>query len=271
MAFFEYFSSCCTKKTTSKTGGLDEDPEPRTEACEYDSCPADTNLTYGSNATDPSLNWVNSYPATSMRYGLDIITPALWDNATAELAITGPNVGSNIGIQAPFSGTIGSACYATTNAGIPSIAFSGLTSEYFGLAGGNTAWNVVPVPTSSQVFAELALNLTTRLIESAGEGEAYLPADTFLNVNFAAVEEGVCEDASDYEWIFTRIYPDLFSTDAEWCGGDSLPQETTVVHSSSGCYATVSAGSCSDKTTADATVQQAVLDRIGDMFSCYSD
>jgi hypothetical protein len=28
------------------------DPDPRTDACEYDSCPADTNTAIGNNATD---------------------------------------------------------------------------------------------------------------------------------------------------------------------------------------------------------------------------
>lgn len=245
-------------------GSSDEDPEPRTDACEYDSCPANTNLAYSSNATDPRLNWVNSYPATSMRYGLDTITPPLWDNATAELAITGPNVGSNLAIQGPFSGTVGAACYAVENAGVPAIAFSGLSDEDLGLQGGNAAWNTTPVPTNSLVFADLALNLTTRLVAS---GAPYLPNGTYLNVNFAAVSAANCTDASMYQWVFTRIYPDLLADDIEICGSDSLPQETTVVHSDA-CYVSVSAASCSDKTTASKEVQQAVYDKIGDMFVC---
>lgn len=203
-----------------------------------------------------------------MRYGLDTITPPLWDNLTADLAITGPNVGSNIGVQGPFSGTVGSACYAVENESIPAIAFSGLSNEQLGLQGGNTAWNATPVPANSIVFAELALNLTTRLIES---GAPYLPADTYLNVNFAATNEADCTDASMYEWVFTRVYPSLDiigdGPDIELCGETTLPQESVIVHSDK-CYASVSASSCSDKTTAPKEVQQAVYDKIGDMFVC---
>lgn len=201
-----------------------------------------------------------------MRYGLDTIAPALWDNATADLAITGPNVGSNLAIQAPFSGTVGAACYAVTSAGIPAIAFSGLSDEDLGLQGGNAAWNATPPPLGSLVFADLALNLTTRLVAA---GAPYLPDDTYLNVNFAAVSEANCTEASMFQWVFTRIYPNLFADDIALCGSDTLPQETAVVHSG-GCYASVSAGSCSDKTTASKEVQQAVYDKIGDMFVCMS-
>lgn len=249
----------------SGQGSSDEDPAPRTDACEYDSCPANTNLAYSSNATSPRLNWVNSYPATSMRYGLDTITPALWANAPAELAVTGPNVGSNLAVQGPFSGTVGAACYAVEQAGIPAIAFSGLSDQDVGLQGGNAAWNTTPVPTNSLVFADLALNLTSRLIAS---GAPYLPNGTYLNVNFAAVTATSCTSASAYQWVYTRVYPDLLADDIELCGSDTLPQETTVVHSDDGCYVSVSAASCSDKGTASKEVQQAVYDKIGDMFVC---
>lgn len=88
-------------------GSSDEDPKPRAEPCEYDSCPAGTNTTFGSNATDPTLNWVNSFPATSMRLGLSEIGPGVWgEGQEAELAVTGPNVGSNLVVQVPFSGTV---------------------------------------------------------------------------------------------------------------------------------------------------------------------
>lgn len=203
-----------------------------------------------------------------MRYGLDTIAPALWDNATAELAVTGPNVGSNLAIQGPFSGTVGAACYAVENAGIPAIAFSGLSDQDLGLQGGNAAWNTTPVPTNSLVFADLALNLTTRLVAGSGSAATpYLPNGTYLNVNFAAVSAANCTDASMYQWVFTRIYPDLLADDIEICGSDTLPQETSVVHSGA-CYVSVSAASCSDKTTASKEVQQAVYDKIGDMFVC---
>lgn len=258
-----------TMLTNHIIGSKDEDPKPRTDACEYDSCAAGTNATFGSNATDPTLNWVNSFPATSMRLGLSEIGPGVWGaGQEAELAVTGPNVGSNLFAQVPFSGTIGSACYAAHEKGVPAIAFSGLSNSSLGLLGGNAAWDADPAPESSAVFAELALNLTTRIVES---GAPYLPDDTYLNVNMMA-PVGACADPAAYQWVLTRINPStplLSSDDVKLCSRDHLPQETEVVHASDGCYVSVSVGDCSDKTTATADVQQAVVDKIGDMLTCF--
>jgi len=38
-----------------------------------------------------------------------VTAPKLWSGLKPELAVTGPNVGSNVGIQVPFSGTVGAA------------------------------------------------------------------------------------------------------------------------------------------------------------------
>lgn len=204
-----------------------------------------------------------------MRLGLSTIGPGVWgEGQEAELAVTGPNVGSNLFAQVPFSGTIGSACYAAHEAGVPAIAFSGLSDSNLGLLGGNAAWNSTSPPASAAVFADLALNLTTRIV---GAGAPYLPADTFLNVNMAG-PLGDCADPAAYRWVLTRIdphVPGLSSADVQRCGSDTLPQETAVVHSDDGCYVSVSVGDCSDKTTAAADVQQAVVDKIGDMLTCF--
>lgn len=237
---------------------MDVDPKNRTEACEYDSCPANSGPT-GTNATNPRLNWVNSYPATSMRYGISTFGPGVWDGAAPELAVSGPNVGSNVGfIQAEFSGTIGAACYAVGQ-GIPAIAFSGLTT-------GNLAWDTTPVPARSLVYADLALNLTAAVLAA---GAPYLPDGIFLNVNMAEVE-GSCTDAGAFQYVLSRINtPTILSTDDAQtsCSNDTyLPTEKSVVDA--GCYVSVSVGSCSDKTTADATAQQAVLDKLGDLLTC---
>lgn len=46
----------------------------------------------GHNATDPRLNYVNSYPATSMKYGINSISRHFFEGAP-DLAVAGPNVG----------------------------------------------------------------------------------------------------------------------------------------------------------------------------------
>lgn len=232
------------------------DPTNRTTACEYDSCAANSGPT-GTNASDPRLNWVNSYPATSMRYGISTFGPGQWDGAAPEFAVSGPNVGSNVGlIQTQFSGTIGAACYAVGQ-GIPAIAFSGLTS-------GNLPWNTEPVPARSLVYADLALNLTNAVLAA---GAPYLPTEIFLNVNMAEVA-GACTDASAFKYVLSRINtPSILSTeDVSICGNEWLPTEKSVVDA--GCYVPVSVGTCTDKSDADSTAQQAVLDKLGSLLTC---
>lgn len=210
----------------------------------------------GSDPKRPDLNWVNSYPVTSIRYGIDTFGPQLWDGEAPELAVTGPNVGTNLWLQLPFSGTVGAACYAAHDAGIPAIAFSGAST-------GNLAYTE-PAPRRSLVYAELATQLTNAVIDS---GKPYLPRDVFLNVNFPKVE-GDCTKASDFQWVLSRINPAVFSPpDVDWCGSTRLPTETEVALTD-GCYISVSIGDATDKTTINDERQDAVLEKLKDMLVC---
>ncbi|KAF2036785.1 sure-like protein [Setomelanomma holmii] len=244
----------------SGTGSSDATPTTvDADGCEYSSCPGGSSPT-GANATDPRLNYVNSYPVTSIKNGIDVTAPKLWNGAKPELAVTGPNVGSNIAIQAPFSGTIGAATYAAKTAKIPAIAFSGVTGD-------PTAWNA-PVPLHSQVYADLALNITQTIVNS---GAPYLPDNTFLNVNFPKAEAGGCDSASKFKYIFTRINTGLLSArDANWCGSTRLPWEADLIlFRSSDCYVTISPGDANDKTTVnDAAVQLQIINKLKPILSC---
>lgn len=242
----------------SGRGSLDKEPTTRTTACEYDSCSAEGNGAGGHNLTNPRLNWVNSYPVTAIRYGISDFAQSFFENQPPELAVTGPNVGSNLDIQVPFSGTVGAAVYAVEQ-GIPAIAFSGLS-------GARTAWDA-PTPLESQVYADLALNLTSAIIES---GKPYLPYNTFLNVNFGEVDAKTCNDASRFEFVLSRINvqaPLLSDDDVSTCGEATLPREREVVKSK-GCWVSVSVGNAIDKTTATADVQADVLNRLQGLLSC---
>ncbi|POS73870.1 5'/3'-nucleotidase SurE [Diaporthe helianthi] len=242
----------------SGRSSLDADPARRTAACQYDSCPANTNAATGTNSSDTRLNWVNSFPVTSMRFGINSIGPSRWGGAAPELAVSGPNVGSNVYLQVQFSGTVGAACYAVGEAGLPAIAFSGLTD-------GNLPWNTVPVPARSLIYADLAANLTNAIIDA---GAPYLPPGIFLNVNFPEVT-GACTDANNFKWVLSRINPrTIFSApDVETCGSTALPRDKTVVDAE-GCHVSVSVGECRDKSTADAANQKVVLDKLGSFLSC---
>jgi len=236
---------------------LDLNPTSRSAACQYDSCTPNSGTT-GHNATSPRLNWVNSFPVTGVRFGIDTFGPQFWDGQPPELVVTGPNVGSNLFVQVPFSGTVGGAVFAAHERGIPSIAFSGLT-------GGNLPWNTSPAPLRSSLYAELATQLTNAILAS---GTPYLPDDVFLNVNFPAVE-GDCTSASKFKWVLSRINVGLLSApDVNHCSSTRLPLENEVVDNDSGCFISVSVGDAADKTTADAERQAVVLQKLGDMIIC---
>jgi 5'/3'-nucleotidase SurE len=240
----------------SGAGSSDKEPEPRKKPCQYDSCAADSGPV-GSNATNPRLNWVNSFPVTSLKFGLDTFGPQVWDGAEPELVVTGPNVGSNLWIQVPFSGTVGAAVHAVREARIPAIAFSGFSA-------GTLAFDTSPVPQRSLVYAQLATQLTDAIVAS---GAPYLPEDVWLNVNMPAVKDE-CTDPAKFSWVLSRINPGIFSQDdVEHCGGHRLPTETEVVLSG-GCKISVSVGDAKDKTTASADKQAVVLDKLKDMLSC---
>ncbi|KAK4095720.1 sure-like protein [Parathielavia hyrcaniae] len=240
----------------SGSSSLDAEPSPRRAACQYNSCIA-SSAPIGRNATSPRLNWVNSYPVTSIRYGIDEIAPPFWNGQAPELAVTGPNVGSNLYIQVPFSGTVGAAVYAAKEAKIPAIAFSGSS-------GGTLAWNSNPEAQRSKVYAQLATTLTNAVIAS---GKPYLPEDVFLNVNFPAVE-GACTQASQFKWVLSRINMGLFSDrDMQLCGETRLPNEA-VVAAKGGCYVSVSVGDANDKTTASADKQAVVYKKLQSLLIC---
>ncbi|KAH9883496.1 sure-like protein [Xylariomycetidae sp. FL2044] len=244
----------------SGSSSSDEEPEPRTDACQYDSCPADTNAPIGTNETNTRLNWVNSFPVTSARYGLDTIAPPFWDGQAADLVVSGPNVGTNLWLQVPFSGTVGVAAFASGERGIPAVAFSGASS-------GTLAFDTNPVPARSTVYAQLIAQLTDAVLAS---GTPYLPEDVWLNVNMPEVE-GDCTDPANFKWVLSRINPGIISEpDVEHCGTDRLPTETDVILGG-GCNIAVSVGDSTDKTTAPAEKQAVVLEKLGDMLVCLDD
>ncbi|KAK1594116.1 5'/3'-nucleotidase sure [Colletotrichum navitas] len=240
----------------SGRGSLDSEPSLRTTPCEYDSCPANSGPV-GVNETSLDLRWVNSYPVTSMRFGLEQFAPEFFNGSVPDLAVAGPNVGSNLFLQVQFSGTVGAAAYAAGKKGIPAISFSGLTDQ-------RNAWNTEPVPAHSTVYAELATRLVTKLVDA---GTPYLPFYTFLNVNMPDVTDE-CNDADQFKWVLSRINPTLFHDDATICDNKGkLPDDVKVVDTP-GCYISVSVGEASFKTTANKAQQQFVIDRLGDFLTC---
>lgn len=190
-----------------------------------------------------------------MKHGIATAGPELWDGAAPELAVSGPNVGSNLFAVVHFSGTVGAACEAVKQ-GIPAIAFSGSSEDH-------AAWDETP-PASSLIYGELATKLTNQVIDS---GTPYLPDGIFLNVNFPEVSEQ-CASADDFQYVLSRINPNLISgPDVEWCGSDKLPTETSVI-AADGCFVSVSIGDAEDKTTANDDRQDEVLAKLEELLVC---
>lgn len=72
-------------------------------AGEFDSIPAFSPGT-GFNASDTRLNYVDSFPVTAIKNGLKL-APNLLGSAP-DMVISGPNVGSNLGLVTQISGTM---------------------------------------------------------------------------------------------------------------------------------------------------------------------
>ncbi|KXG48511.1 Survival protein SurE-like phosphatase/nucleotidase [Penicillium griseofulvum] len=241
----------------SGKGSKQSPPTVLTEPCQFNSCPSGSPAV-GFNSSEPRLGYVNSYPVTSMQYGIDSRAPQFF-NGPPDLAVAGPNVGSNIGLTAYISGTVGAATYAA-HAGIPAIAFSGAT-------GSETSWDTTPRPHYSDVYADLATNLTNQVVAA---GKPYLPNDVWLNVNFGKVSDSKCTNPADFSFVLSRIHialPLITPDDVTTCGSSRLPSELEV-SLASGCYASVSVGMAASKSDANATMQEIVLKNLGNLLTC---
>lgn len=186
-----------------------------------------------------------SFPATAMRYGLEVLAPYFFDSAQptspsawnapsthhTDIALSGPNIGANYGLKVFISGTVAAAVEAA-RLGYPAIAFSG-TSGY-------------PRPWDDKIdedgrksryvglYANWAANVTDTLTYAGfGEGQmgVYMPNGTWLNVNFPATDgdtdgdgdaddQGrLCERIADVRFVFTRIHETVSDLVGDGTGG----------------------------------------------------
>ncbi|KAI4716826.1 acid phosphatase [Aureobasidium sp. EXF-10727] len=258
----------------SATGSSHAAPKPMKEPCQYHTCNTGDSAT-GYWHTDRNISYVNSFPATAMKYGIEKAEKRY--GRKPDLAISGINLGSkrtqrpstylrcidkrtdNLGIMVPFSGTVGAATQAAI-LGIPAISFSGSS-------GTPTPWST-ETPLHSKLYAELAGQFTSFLLTS---GAPYLPPNTFLNVNFPAVEMKQCSRAADFKFVLSRLYEPVFGImgpDVSTCGAEKrLPSEWKVLQRER-CYVSVSVGVATTKRDARAEVQEIVRKRLGDVLSC---
>ncbi|KAL8951175.1 MAG: hypothetical protein Q9222_002835 [Ikaeria aurantiellina] len=241
----------------SGTGSSDAPATPLTKPCEFNSCPAGSPA-QGFNASDSRLNYVNSYPVTSIRYGIKTLSPKFF-NAAPDLAVAGFNVGANLGTTTLISGTVGAAT-AASKLSIPAIAFSGTT-------GSQISYTTTPTPNYVTVYTSLSTTLTSTLLAS---GKPYLPPNIWLNVNFPASTSTSCTRPSDFKYVLSRINSaeSGAARDVNTCGVTRLPTESQVVGTTGGCYVSVSVGRADTKGDAGASEQGIVLGKLKGLLSC---
>ncbi|KAG9124302.1 hypothetical protein FRC07_012087 [Ceratobasidium sp. 392] len=239
----------------SGTGSSDEVAKPLTKIGQYNSVPIGAPA-QGANTTDPRLNYVNSYPVTAIKYGTTTLTPKFFGGAP-DIVVTGPNVGTNLGLATFFSGTVGAAT-ESVNQGLPAIAFSGKSGDA-------RSYTMLQAGDQSFVYAQVSQKLVAALTAAS---KPWLPTGVGLNVNLPAVSP-TCASAGDFQFVLTRLYWNPLRTDVVTCdNGGHLPDETSVLGTSGKCYVTISAFDASNKRDASIEQQAAVLAKLSSLLIC---
>jgi 5'-nucleotidase len=258
----------------SGTGLLSTKPVPLKKPGQFDSIPAGAPAAghevddgmYSFNQDRCTANpcvadhlwYVNAFPADGVKYALANLTETYFGGSPA-LVVTGPNVGVNVGIATQISGTVGAAVAAVA-AGVPAIAFSGDSGPLRG-------YKELQPGDNSFIYADASVRFTNAIVAA---GAPYLPSGLALNVNFPAAGPGTqCTSGDSFKFVLSRVHWvfDL-PIDVQTCGSQSLPSESSVIGTNSGCFASVSVFKASSKLDVGKEDQAAVLAKIGGILSC---
>lgn len=161
---------------------------PLTTACRGKAAPAGAP---GVGPIDKTIGLANAYyvngtPVMALLYGLDVLAPQRWGK-TADLVISGPNEGQNLGSIVVTSGTVSNAQYAISR-GLPALAVS---------ADINTTDN----PALAAETAALTLRVVDKLVRHPGK-HGLLPKGFALNVNFPKFDT---KGSYTLPWSITRF------------------------------------------------------------------
>ncbi len=158
---------------------------PTSEPSEGGLLPAGS-FAIGETTIAPQQFYVDSTPAASALYGIDVLAPRIF-GGPPDLVLSGPNEGNNVGLVTPHSGTVG-ATVTALNKGLPAIAVSADSDD------------------ETTEEAELIAAVTLRIVEAVDGGPRgiRLPAGTGLNVNVPDVDPAV-SSADDFDFQLTRI------------------------------------------------------------------
>jgi len=238
----------------SGSGSLEFPPISLLGAGEFGTIPSGAPGT-GQDPNDPNIYYVNSFPATAMKYGIEEFAPQQL-GGKPDLAFTGPNVGSNLGLINEFSGTVGAATKAISM-GVPAIAFSGA---------GGTQHIFTEADPVANTYAQVSTKLVNAVVSS---GAPYLPSGIGLNVNLPLSDNTTCTDPADFKFVLSSIFPGA-TTDATQCGSDQLPTESDVANAG-GCYVSVSVFEphfLVIKSNADEASQETVKSKLSSILAC---
>ncbi|KIJ55812.1 hypothetical protein M422DRAFT_151484 [Sphaerobolus stellatus SS14] len=240
----------------SGTGSSDSPAKTLTSACEFNSCPKGSPAE-GFNVSDPTLNYVNSFPVTSVKFGIQTLAPKFFGGNPA-LVVSGPNIGNNLGSTVQASGTVGVRFLSfSALAGIPAVAFSGKS-------GSQVSFTTLTANGVENVYAAASVRLVEALIAS---GTPFLPPGIALNVNYPAAT-GSCASASNFKFVLTRILSSSSATDVTTCGTNHLPTESSILSESSGCLSSISVFNATGKVDVDAAIQGVVLQKLQSILTC---
>ncbi|KAF8520066.1 sure-like protein [Gautieria morchelliformis] len=247
---------CAPADNQSGSGSLDYPPTARTERCQWNSCLPGASLGY--NHSDPMLNYVNSYPVTAVNYALDTLAPKLL-HAPPHVVISGPNIGTNIGMSIFVSGTIGAAA-AAAKAGVPALAVSASSGEHL-------PYTALRPDDVFALHARLSLRILTALTGPAPP--PFLPPNTLLNINYPPTTPP-CLAPGAFTFVLTRAFSIPFTNSPHTCGRDTLPLEGDVLANPGSCEISVSVLDAQTKLDAGYDVQAAVLQRLEVFLGCSS-
>ncbi|KAH9916245.1 sure-like protein [Epithele typhae] len=255
----------------SGTGSSSATPTPLSQPCEFNTC-ATGSPAEGSDPSNARLNYVNSFPVDSVRFGIQTLAPKIFGSAP-DFIVSGPNVGNNLGTVTANSGTVGAACEAAKE-GFPAVAFSAKTASQVSFTTLQSSPNSQSSK-SAQIYAALTTNFTQTLLGPSAR--PIIPSGMIVNVNYGATTftssgtaNGGCTSASDFKWVFTRLLKNSTAHDVSTCGSTVLPDESTVV--GAGCFASVTVMDATHKADVNSSVQAQVLNRLtpSGLLTCFN-
>ncbi|KAK3197440.1 hypothetical protein GRF29_216g162704 [Pseudopithomyces chartarum] len=151
-----------------------------TAPSQYDIIPAGS-PSLGTDPHDSNIWYYNGTPAACTFVALDYVLPRYYPGWVPDLALAGPNYGTNLG---PFvmglSGTVG-ATFAAVSRSVPAIALSASNKAvpYF---------NVTSEGHPAALAAKAAYHIVERFIDSTAPGGVVLPLGYGVNVNIPELD-----------------------------------------------------------------------------------